>query len=172
MDCYFDQDNGAGNDDCYWAHDCDPLEPGTCNYDSNTSVPGAGASCSTLSTEQSATCTNFCAPLTPNGCDCFGCCNVQKGGNTYTVFLGSENASGNGSCNLAVADQPDKCHPCTRVPGCLNTCDVCELCLGKDELPPECQGQQSCGERTPCGLPGQAACAMGEFCLTGCCTSF
>ena len=44
LDCYFDQDSGAGNDDCHWDHRCDPYEPlelNPCNY----SIP-----CSTCTT--------------------------------------------------------------------------------------------------------------------------
>jgi hypothetical protein len=172
MDCYFDQDSGSGNDNCYWSQSCDPLEPMSCNYDADSSIPGTGSDCAEAQATQSATCNSFCGELTPNGCDCFGCCDVEKDGNSYTIFLGSEDSGGEGSCNLAVVDQPDKCHPCTQVEGCLNSCDVCELCLGKDELPAACEGQQNCGEQTPCGLPGQAACDEGQFCLTGCCVSF
>jgi hypothetical protein len=173
MDCYFDQDSGSGNDDCNWSHGCDPLEPTlNCSYNANTNVPGTQASCSDLQASQTQACTNFCEPLTPNGCDCFGCCDVYKGGTKYTVYLGSEDAGGNGTCNLAVADQPDKCHSCTQVAGCLNTCENCELCLGKDTLPPECGGSQTCLYGAPCGQPGQAECSGQTFCLTGCCAGF
>ena len=27
QECYFDQDNGPGNDQCYWDHRCDSLQP-------------------------------------------------------------------------------------------------------------------------------------------------
>ena len=27
QECYFDQDNGGGNDDCSWDHRCDPCTP-------------------------------------------------------------------------------------------------------------------------------------------------
>jgi hypothetical protein len=26
LDCFWDNGNGSGNDDCYWDHECDPLE--------------------------------------------------------------------------------------------------------------------------------------------------
>src|SRR5262249_34071017 len=47
-DCYFDQDTGSGNDDCYWSHKCDPLEvpplyppeDSKCAYNPNANIPG------------------------------------------------------------------------------------------------------------------------------------
>ena len=76
---------------------------------------------------------------------------------------------------------------------CLNGCDKCELCIGKTELPPECNpsgtggagggsgggggiggaGGGGTGQCPPgnqaCGLPGQAPCDSGYYCITGCC---
>ena len=144
-DCYFDQDTGPGNDDCYWSHSCDPHEvaPGYypegagCKYDANANIPGTQQTCAELYTTQSAACMSYCGPLTPNGCDCFGCCNLPAGSNQY-VYLGSVDGNGNGSCDLAHVNDPAFCHPCEPVAACLNTCDTCELCIGKDSLPPEC----------------------------------
>jgi hypothetical protein len=191
MDCYFDQDTGAGNDDCYWNHACDPLEVAPnyppegskCAYDPNTNVAGTNKSCAQLMSisppGQSTTCweagaipvgrggPNYCGILVPNGCDCFGCCAVQGVG--YPVYLGSDDGSGNGTCTLSTLTDPIKCKPCTQVPSCLNTCEHCELCVGKTTLPDDCAcqlcpaGQQLCG--APCGTP----CPAGDFCNTGCC---
>ncbi len=148
VDCYFDQDSGPGNDDCHWSHKCDPHEtaPGfypesnegnKCTYDKAANTPGTNQTCDELYAKQSQTCHDVCGPLTPNGCDCFGCCELPAGKGNY-VWLGSENANGNGSCSLAVLDDPAKCQPCLPVQGCLNHCDPCELCIGKTTLPPEC----------------------------------
>jgi hypothetical protein len=144
---------------------------------------------------QSATCHDICSPLTPNGCDCFGCCELPAGSKKY-VFLGSVDAdTGLASCKLADLDDPKKCHPCEPVDACLNTCGVCELCIGKDTLPPECfpsgaggaggAGQGGAGQggngagggdtmQCPlgvqaCGLAGQAPCPPNYYCITGCC---
>jgi len=203
VDCYFDQDSGAGNDDCHWSHQCDPHEvapnyypessAGTkCKYNTAASIPGSSMTCDQLYNAQSTACTNFCGPLTPNGCDCFGCCELPAGKGNY-VWLGSEDASGNGSCKLDVINDPMKCQPCLPVKACLNTCGKCELCIGKTTLPPECNpsssassgatGSSGAGSSTgsgggdlqcetgvqPCGLPGQAACTGGAYCITGCC---
>ena len=54
-DCYFDQDTGSGNDDCYWSHKCDPLEVAPnyppegsqCAYNPNANIPGYSGTCAT-----------------------------------------------------------------------------------------------------------------------------
>ena len=177
QDCYFDGDTGAGNDDCYWSHDCDPNqvapdfypEGPQCSYNPNANIPGTNLSCMQLDAGppgQSQDCLNYCGPLTPNGCDCFGCCDVP--GVSYPIWLGSEN-NNQGSCTLADLGDPTKCKPCEIVDSCHNPCDNCEICLGKPTLPPEClcqecaPGQQLCGD--PCGTP----CPFGFFCQSGCC---
>jgi hypothetical protein len=207
VDCYFDQDSGSGNDDCPWSHKCDPHETapdyypesregGKCSYDKAANTPGSGETCDQLYATQSQTCHDYCGPLTPNGCDCFGCCELPAGKGNY-VWLGSEDANGNGSCSLAVLNDPTKCQPCLPVQGCLNHCDPCELCIGKTTLPPECNpgsgsggagstgaGSASTGTGSTtgsgggtqcpvgvqaCGLPGQATCPNNWYCITGCC---
>jgi hypothetical protein len=174
QDCYFDADTGSGNDACYWSHQCDPLEvaPGfppegsQCAFDPNANTPGTNQSCSQLLSSQLQQCLNYCRPLTPNGCDCFGCCEIP--GAPTTVWLGSENPSGVGSCNINTVSDPTKCKPCTQVPSCLNTCDTCEICVGRP-LPPECSSQSCPAGVQPCGLPGQPLCPANFSCITGCC---
>jgi len=146
LDCYFDQDTGNGNDECYWNHNCDPLETaangwhpeGTnCTYNPNANTPGTSASCAELLNDQTDYCEQFCAPLVPNGCDCFGCCELPAGSNKF-VWLGSQ-VNDVGSCDIASVGDPSKCQPCTPVKGtCYNACEHCELCLGKTELPADC----------------------------------
>jgi hypothetical protein len=174
-DCYFDQDTGSGNDDCFWSHKCDPLsvapnyppEGSQCAYSPSANIPGYNGTCATAYQTQSAQCLSFCGPLTPNGCDCFGCCVIP--GAPTTVWLGSENPSGTGSCNINTVNDPTKCKPCTQVAACVNSCENCEICIGKEELPPECTGQQCPPGKTPCGLAGQSPCPFGNTCITGCC---
>jgi hypothetical protein len=150
VDCYFDQDSGSGNDDCHWNHKCDEhaVAPGfhpesnngtMCAYDSGASTPGAdGKSCSDLNREQSELCHTTCGPLTPNGCDCFGCCELPAGSGSY-VWLGSDaDGTREGSCARGLESDPTRCEPCTPVDSCLNDCGHCELCLGKDTLPDDC----------------------------------
>ncbi len=172
-DCYFDQDTGSGNDDGYWSHKCDPLEVAPnfppegsqCQYNPNANIPGYQGSCSDAFATQSATCESYCGALTPNGCDCFGCCDIP--GAATPVWLGSE-VSGAGSWTLDQVNNPALCKPCTQVPACLNTCDNCEICIGKPDLPPECS-TQTCDDAVPCGQPGQDPCVGAFFCVTGCC---
>ncbi len=154
QDCYFDQDTGSGNDDCYWSHECDPKSIGPdyppegldkggkpfCEYDPKAKTPGTTQTCAQLKAKQSTICSGYCGPLTPNGCDCFGCCEVGANiGTGKYVWLGSTDPkTGDGICELGKETDPTKCRPCTPVDACLNTCEKCELCLGKTTLPPEC----------------------------------
>lgn len=182
QDCYFDKDTGPGNDECYWSHGCDPLSVASafppsgdeiCAYDPATAVPGTSASCADLESSQLDACRSYCEPLTPNGCDCFGCCELPAGSGQY-VWLGSTHA-GVGSCDLSTLADATKCKPCTPVPSCMNGCGPCEVCIGKPALEPECEPQdggtdEQCPDGLqPCGQPGQKRCEAGEYCITGCC---
>jgi hypothetical protein len=174
LDCYFDQDSGQGNDGCYWSHSCDPSEPNPsmCTYNPNSNIPGTSLNCETAQQTQSDLCADFCGPLTPNGCDCFGCCEVHYGGEMHTVYLGTEDASGEGTCTAQDAGDPTKCAPCIQVAACLNECnpDECEICIGQVEVPDGCDeagcpaGVQSCNP-----VNESTDCPQGTFCLTGCC---
>jgi hypothetical protein len=196
LDCYYDQDSGAGNDQCYWDHRCDTLEkapdyppqgPG-CEY-TGGKPPAMPDTCDALYAKQADACLTFCGALTPNGCDCFGCCELPAGSGSF-VWLGST-SDNSGKCELStcgIGDEgdPAKCHPCTPVQGGLNPCDKCEYCLGKQELPAECfdggagtGGTGGCppdpvcdGGKTPCDYVDGCLppCPAGNFCLTGCCT--
>ena len=177
MDCYFDQDSGAGNDDCHWDHRCDPNQPQLadgCTYDPNFKFPG-NKSCSDYFNAQSAQCaqnvgqanvSGYCGPLVPNGCDCFGCCVFPQV--SYPVYLGSASSTqAPGTCNMNTLTDPTKCHKCVQVPSCLNTCLACEICVGKPNPGP---GEQCCPTgKQKCGLLGQQPCADGFYCVTGCC---
>jgi hypothetical protein len=174
LDCYFDQDEGSGNDQCLWDHRCDPLEPDPnplCRY---RSPPPPDANCPST---QTAACLDFCLRLTPNGCDCFGCCELPGGSGNW-VFIGSVGTGGAGTCDLGHMTDPAACHPCTPTESCLNGCGPCELCLGRTELPPECFGGGDDGGTPgprcpdgvqPCGLEGDLPCPAEFYCITGCC---
>lgn len=206
MDCYFDQDTGPGNDNCYWNHACDPHEVAPdyypesnvgsqCAFDPKANTPGTNKTCDELNAAQSASCHSYCGPLTPNGCDCFGCCELPAGEGNF-VWLGSTDSSGNGSCDVANVADPTKCHPCKPVDDCFNGCGKCEICIGKPTVPAEClpggsgaggaggSGASSTSTSSgsaggtdaqcadgiqPCGLPGQALCPFNYTCITGCC---
>ncbi|MBN1773337.1 MAG: hypothetical protein JXB32_18895 [Deltaproteobacteria bacterium] len=191
LDCYFDQDQGSGNDQCYWDHRCDPLEPDWNPACAFSDPPPPSATCPE---NQTVPCLDFCLPLVPNGCDCFGCCELPGGSGNW-VFIGSLNGAGEPTCTLADGDDHERCHPCTPVEDCLNGCGPCELCLGRTELPPWCFPDDPDGGTDaswpdgypdgwgdgdtppdrcapgiqPCGLPGDDPCPAGYYCITGCC---
>ena len=200
LDCYYDKDQGSGNDGCSFDARCDMESPDNlCPY---VSPPPRPARCDE---SQSDACLDFCQPLTPNGCDCFGCCLI--GGNT--VFVGTlDNVTGTHTCTLerALDGDLEACHLCTQQTDCFNSCERCEVCLGKtvNDLPADCfppppvdmgtppdagssdGGPRDAGTpvdmntpdprcpdgRQPCGAPGDSACEGGYYCLTGCCTYF
>jgi hypothetical protein len=172
MDCYFDSDSGTGNDNCYWSHSCDPSEPNpsSCTYNGNGMIPGSSMSCSEAQESQSEQCLDVCEPLVPNGCDCFGCCEINSGNDSFTVFLGS--GDGEGTCTFEDVADPTKCAPCVQVEGCFNPCEPenCEICIGETEVPDDCEeagcpdGIQSCDPAN-----NSADCPDAFYCLTGCC---
>jgi hypothetical protein len=180
LDCYFDQDNGSGNDDCEWSHICDPLavapdyppEGPACAYDPNHKLTRAQTCASLTTAGQSDRCGSVCGPLTPNGCDCFGCCDFPGAG---TVFIGSVDDAGKPTCDLEHIADPTRCKPCTQVPSCTNHCEKCELCVGKRAPDPGCNTGGSCVAPecgpllTPCGLECLPECTDGRSCITGCC---
>ncbi len=200
-DCYYDTNQGSGDDKCEWDAQCDPLAPGPfCDF-----VPEDERTGAIMCPEpQVEACRTNCADITPNGCDCFGCCELPARSGNF-VFLGSTDAAGEPSCNPSTVEDPDLCHPCTQVTGfCTNTCGRCELCLGEtiDDLPDDCfppppvdagpgidggpgsDGGTDAGTdagmpdprcpdgRQPCGAPSDPTCPADHFCLTGCCTLF
>lgn len=158
QDCFFDGNSGQGDDSCDWNLRCDPENPGAdigCEYRESNS-------CSPEDFTQSETCLNFCIPLTPPGCDCFGCCLVDTTEGQQTIFLNSHP-----DCAL---DNLAACQSCTQSTDCMNDCDAanCERCFGDEELPPECEGsEQMCDSGTAC--EDSAECDSGGFCLLGCC---
>jgi hypothetical protein len=179
VDCFFGTES---NHDCYWDHACDQNETAANNYapESNVGpmcaynpakiVNPPGKTCAQLLATQSTACTNYCKPITPNGCDCFGCCELPAGTGHF-VWLGSTNPQG-AHCTLdpTALDDPMICQPCTVVPACYNPCGPCKVCIGKPTLEPGFANGQTCDAGAqPCGQVGQAACQVGQFCKTGCC---
>jgi hypothetical protein len=194
VDCYFDQDSGSGNDQCYWDHVCDPLdvapnyypEPvngSTCEYAGpDHLINPIHQTCDTLlhANGQLPACLAYCLPLTPNGCDCFGCCELPAGSGDF-VWLGSTGLNDDTVCTDDQLSNPAVCHPCTPVTDCYNGCAHCEICIGKPTLPPDClqdggaggagggPGPQCPSGIQPCGQPGQEPCGADQYCITGCC---
>ncbi|MCG5053514.1 MAG: hypothetical protein KA712_11185 [Myxococcales bacterium] len=174
QDCFFDGDSGQGNDGCEWNLKCDAKNPGaaSCPYDpSFKNCPSA----------QSEKCLKNCRRVTPNGCDCFGCCAFPTPNATVTVMLVN-------TCTQDKLGDPAACPPCTQQTACVNTCEPCEVCIGKPTLDPGCAmppgGAGGSGGASPppapvceegivsCGPGGQVAdgaCPASTYCITGCC---
>jgi hypothetical protein len=167
-DCYFDGDAGPGNDKCEWSYQCDPLsvapdyppsgEP-RCKYAPSATTMGIDCAA-----PQPKTCTDSCLPLVPNGCDCFGCCELPGGSKQYH-FVGT--GRGESACQRDKLGDPLACPPCTQVPSCLNPCERCETCV--DKLP-----EAGCEPEAGCPGGGRACepdrpCDPGYYCVTGCC---
>jgi len=189
-DCYFDDNAGSGNDGCLRSQVCDmtlttaanAVDSSSCDYGPTMNkcpTPQTGSGVDPSDPAYADTCLDNCLPLLPNGCDCFGCCDVDGDPMTPAIFLGSGAREGHPTCSRETMNDPTKCYPCEQDLTCVNTCGECELCLGKtvDDLPascfeptdggappPRCEG----GEQ-PCGLPGDSPCPTGFFCTTGCC---
>lgn len=147
QDCFFDGNSGAGDDGCRYHIDCltDPTTTRDCSL--------------------TEACTAFCAPLTPNGCDCFGCCTIRLvNGSDVNVLTDAE-------CSL---DDISTCTTCSPSTVCGNTCGKCELCAGKtaqDLIDAGCTSRTCEGGAQLCGEAGMAVCPGSTFCLQGCCLS-
>jgi hypothetical protein len=166
QDCFFDGDSGAGNDGCRF-HTCCLLgaESGAdCAVDANFDP---GRDCPAQTTK----CIEFCAPLTPAGCDCFGCCTVcdPDSNQCYDVLTSPAVAP---DCTLNDIDNPEVCPTCTKNTQCSGgACEPtgCTLCPGQtsDDLPESCGGQNTCPGGSPCETTSD--CADGEYCSSSCC---
>jgi hypothetical protein len=123
QDCFFDGNSGQGDDGCDWDIRCDPenKRPGKCAYKASNTCGSAA--------QQTQHCIDYCRSRTPNGCDCFGCCAVP--GQPFSVKLTS-------TCSAASFGDPEKCPRCTQNPTCVNTCEKCEVCMGKPLPDPSC----------------------------------
>jgi hypothetical protein len=126
LDCFFDGDSGGDNDGCRWDIRCESPPNGQhCN---NNQLAGCGE----------------CRPLTPNGCDCFGCCDVYVNGVPHIVRIIE-------GCTAAVINDPSKCPTCTKVQECNNPCDPCEVCIGRPNPDPSCQNDAGPAGMCPAG---------------------
>lgn len=155
QDCFFDGNSGAGDDGCRYRHGCLTGE-----------LPPEHRDC-----QVSARCIEFCAPRTPNGCDCFGCCDVTSSDGSIVSIQLVE------GCSLENVDDETACPRCTRSTACDNECGTCELCPGRtaEDLPAECyppdtdggMPMYTCDEGTVCA--STADCPLDYYCQLGCC---
>jgi hypothetical protein len=167
QDCFFDGNSGGGQD-CAW-HTCCLLDnPATAENECPQDLR-QGYDPAACATAQSDSCIRDCAPLTPPGCDCFGCCTVCVGDDCRDILL-----------NPAVTPECDgsnleACLSCTKNTECgSDSCDDsptdCVLCPGQtaEDLPDTCGGENSCpGDMASCTT--DAECGVFQYCSTGCC---
>ncbi len=126
QDCFYDGNSGGGQDCrfnvcCMFDPDC-PDDPTSC--------------------EATAECIEYCEPLVPPNCDCFGCCTMCDDAGCEDIYI-----------NPAVA--PD--------------CD--ETTIHDEALCPRCEKSADCGTQcegtTDCDA--DTACPDNQFCSDGCC---
>ena len=142
QDCFFDGNSGAGDDGCRYHTDCLTGE-----------LPATHADCSV-----SQECFDYCRPLTPNGCDCFGCCAVSTDSGEVWVGIGSE------GCDF---ENIDDCQQCVPTMECVNECGRCELCYGKTaaDLPADCSdGGGMTGDPCTADADCQGICGGNNTC--------
>lgn len=160
LDCYWDQNSGRGDDAC--------LYPTQCLYGSEPTMPTPGG-CS--SCEAGQRCVDKCVPSTPNGCDCFGCCEITRAdASRVSVVLTAQ-------CSLANLDDAENCPRCVQNTQCANPCGICELCPGRtvSDLPAECSLGHTNDDPVYTCDEGQLVCATDKpcpddfYCHLGCC---
>jgi hypothetical protein len=185
QDCFFDGNSGSGDDGCD-QHTCCLLQApdkATCallapkananQYDRTKCYMPFGT------TPVPQKCIDVCGPLTPPGCDCFGCCTVCNASGCADIII---NPAVSPDCNQdnitdlgpdgidSTGDEP--CKRCVKITQCGNTeCggETCILCPGQDPstLPSHCT-EQTCPDGIS-ACDGMGACPAGKFCSNGCC---
>ena len=159
-DCFWDTNASSDDDGCRYSEEC---------LISEMATGPASAGCGGCNV--TGRCELTCRPLTPNGCDCFGCCE-QKASDGSTVYV--QYVDG---CSTSDIDDEQKCPRCRPRPECMNGCGNCELCGARKrkDLPAECRRgatddmpinvcdelETVCTENMPCTLD--------FYCQLGCC---
>lgn len=154
-DCFWDDNAGSGDDNCRYPAEC-----------LSGLGPNNNGNCS--SCEVSTECISNCLGRTPNGCDCFGCCEVVRPSGEHVFIELAE------SCRLSTLDDLEACPRCVQNTACANACARCELCLGKtpSDLPADCAYDSgvfnyTCEQGQACRDSGD--CSISQYCLQGCC---
>lgn len=159
LDCFFDRNASSDDDGCAY--------PRACLTGETPASDGECAGCNVM-----GPCVQACRPLTPNGCDCFGCCEVAMPDGS---LVGVRAVAG---CSVAVVDDEDACPRCEPNNSCRNRCGRCELCPGRTaaDLPDNCKrdagaadlpdhtcddGETVCSDSKPCD--------PDHYCQSGCC---
>jgi hypothetical protein len=194
QDCFFDGNSGAGDDGCN-QHTCCLLQAKGTISGSETQLEADKRECKRLApkadekkydpakcyqpfgnTPVSPKCKMNCGPLTPPGCDCFGCCTICNENGCRDVLINpqvspdcqSENITDPGPDGMDnTGDEP--CRRCVKSDCGSEECggDTCILCPGQETLPPGCTGAACPSGIQACGSDG--SCPAGTWCSTGCC---
>jgi hypothetical protein len=157
-DCFWDDNVGSGDDDCRYDVTC-----------LSGQAPSGKGKCATC--DVSAACIDRCLTRTPNGCDCFGCCQVTRPDGSLLLIALNE------TCSLANIDNTQACPRCVQSSACSNPCGRCELCAGRTQanLPTDCGDSQTNGSQGYACDDGQQVCSSAkpcngtEYCQLGCC---
>jgi hypothetical protein len=157
-DCFWDDNSGSGDDGCRYPQEC-----------LTGQMPPGNGNCSSCTVSQA--CVDSCRDRTPNGCDCFGCCEVvREQGDLVFVELSE-------LCALDHLDDTQACPRCVQNTACANPCGRCELCLGRkaSDLPADCHGTRADGTPNYACDDGQTVCVTSQscpgasYCQLGCC---
>jgi hypothetical protein len=171
QDCFFDGNSGGGDDKCAIATCClldlsKPPYNGVCPKALGGDNFDPKKDCGNLTPE----CINKCAPVTPPGCDCFGCCTICVGDTCRDVLTNPAVAP---ECSQETLNDQAKCPACVKSTTCggaeCNSVE-CILCPGQtqDDLPMECTNGNVCPVGSdPCTTDGD--CSLGSYCSVGCC---
>jgi hypothetical protein len=163
QECFFDGNSGQ----CQ-VHTCCLLD-GECPESLGTYNPPQ--SCS----NQDAECLQSCLPLTPVGCDCYGCCTVCNPAtdDCADILINPALAPDCGPEDIGAATMSE-CFACVKVDACNGgECnddpDDCILCPGQtdEDLPDACNGTNQCPSSTACETTSD--CPAGDYCSVGCC---
>jgi hypothetical protein len=153
QDCFYDGNSGAGDDGCRYRTEC-----------LTGDLPASDRDCML-----SMDCIDFCGSRTPNGCDCFGCCEIITGSSSVFITLGP-------SCSIDSIDDTTACPRCVQSTECVNECGECEICPGRTaaDLPASCRTDggmgYTCDMGTTCAA--DADCPTDYYCSLGCCLPF
>lgn len=195
QDCFFDGNSGQGGGDCD-QHVCCLLQApdiATCETILGMTLTGPAYDPTKCykpfgTVDVPAGCAANCGPLSPPGCDCFGCCTVCQDPNDVTScrdiivnaavspMCDSSNITDNGMDGTDnTGDEP--CKRCVKNTDCgdstpCNATDPtsCVLCPGQDPstLPPSCNGGTCPDGVMECDAT-TGACPEGTYCTNGCC---
>jgi hypothetical protein len=162
QDCFWDEGADGLDDGCFYPNVCS--ENGVISEPIPPPVLACNPSC-----EVSTRCVDTCRNRTPNGCDCFGCCTVERADGASIDVVFAE------PCSLAELDDDKQCKRCVKSPQCANECGPCELCPGRTEadLPASCaSGGSEPASRCDEGYDvctAQTECGRDYYCHLGCC---